>query len=134
MTCVLLVDSDLSAGGAIRSVLEMEGFEVVLADSAPSAIKAIETSAFDAVVIDVRKPGDEGLDTIKATHEIAPTLPIIAIASRKNQNSLGPEKDFLSFATEAGAAAGLYKPFTPRDLVTAVATCIDNRGGAPRPN
>jgi DNA-binding response OmpR family regulator len=128
MTCVLVVNRDHSASGAIRSLLELEGFEVVVADGGHSGVKAIETSAFDAVIIDVFVPRVDGLDTIKAVHERAPTVPIIAIAPRKFHDCLGPESDFLRFATDLGAAVGLYKPFMPRELITAVATCVDHKG------
>ena len=66
----------------------------------------------------------DGLDAIKALHERAPTVPIIALASRKFRDCLGPEQDFQSLATRHGAARCLNKPFMPRDLVTAVATCV----------
>jgi DNA-binding NtrC family response regulator len=82
---------------------------------------------FDAVIIGVFVPRADGLDTTKAVHERAPTVPIIAIAPRKFRECLGPESDLLSVAATAGAAVGLYKPFMPRDLITAVATCVDQR-------
>jgi len=127
MTCVLVVDGDRSASAAIQALLELEGFEVVVADGGHSGLRAIESSAFDAVIIDVLVPWVDGLDAIKAVHERAPMVPIIAIAPHKFRDCLGPERDFLGLATNLGAAAALYKPFMPRDLVTAVATCIDDR-------
>jgi DNA-binding NtrC family response regulator len=127
MTCVLVVEGDRSASAAIQALLELEGFEVVIADGGLSGLLAIESSAFDAVIIDVLVPRVDGLDTIRALHERAPMVPIIAIASHKFRDCLGPERDFLGLATNLGAAAALYKPFMPRDLVTAVATCVDDR-------
>ena len=115
MTCVLVVDGDRSARAAIQALLELEGFEVVVADGGLSGLLAIESSASDALIIDV------------LVHERAPMVPIIVIAPRKFRDCLGPERDFLGLATNLGAAAALYKPFMPRDLVTAVATCVDDR-------
>jgi DNA-binding response OmpR family regulator len=132
VTCVLLVDSDRSASAAIRALLELEGFEVVVANSDHSGVKAIESSVFDAVIIDV--PRADGLDAIKVLHERAPMVPIIAIAPRKISNCLGPERDFVGLATKLGASASLYKPFMPRELITAVASCIEDRGRVPQPN
>jgi DNA-binding response OmpR family regulator len=126
LTCVLVVDGDHAARAAIQAVLELEGFEVVFADGGCSGMRAIESSAFDAVIIDV-VPRLDGLDTIKALHAKAPMVPIIAIAARKFHDCLGPERDLLGLASNFGAAAALYKPFMPRDLITAVATCIDHR-------
>jgi DNA-binding response OmpR family regulator len=128
MTCVLVVAVDQSASTAIRTLLEMEGFEVVIASGDHSGLRAIESSVFDAVIIDVFVPRIEGLDAVKAVHAQAPTVPIIAIAPRKFHDCLGPQQDFLGLATDVGAAVGLYKPFMPRELITAVATCVDARG------
>jgi DNA-binding NtrC family response regulator len=113
MTSVLVVDRDHSARTAICSLLELEGFEVVVADGGHSGVQAVESAMFDAVIIGVFVPHVDGLDNIKAVHERAPTVPIIAIAPRKFHDCLGPDSDFLSFATTAGAAVGLYKPFMP---------------------
>jgi DNA-binding response OmpR family regulator len=134
MTCVLVVDGDSSASSAIRTVLELEGFEVVVADGNGSGLKAIETANFDAVIIDVFVPKAEGLDPIRTVHERAPMVPIIAIAPRKFRDCLGPEQDFLDMASRLGAACCLYKPLMPRDLITAVATCVGDRSHWPRPN
>jgi DNA-binding response OmpR family regulator len=132
MTCILVVHADRAASDAIRAVLELEGFEVVVADSSHSGVNAAESSVFDAAIIDVFVPRLDGLDTIKAVHELAPTMPIIAIAPRKFHDCLGPESDFLEIAADLGAAVGLYKPFMPRDLITAVATCVDGTDRARR--
>jgi DNA-binding NtrC family response regulator len=132
MTCVLVVDGDHSARSALRELLELEGFEVVVADGDDSGVNAVESSVFDAVIIHVFVPRADGLDTIKTVHERAPTLPIIAIAPRKFHDCLGPERDFLCLATHLGASVGLYKPFMPRELITAVASCIEERGRVQR--
>ena len=125
MTSVLVVDGDTSARAAIRDVLELEGFEVVLADG--DGLKAIESADFDAVIIDVFVPKAEGLDPIRTLRERAPMVPIIALASRKFRDCLGPEQDFLDMASHLGATHCLYKPLMPRDLISAVATCVGKR-------
>jgi DNA-binding response OmpR family regulator len=124
VTCVLVIDGDRSARTAIQTLLEMEGFEVVTADGNRCGIRAIETSLFDAVIVDVIVPRVEGLDAIKALHDFAPIVPIIAIAPRKFRHCLGPDRDFLGMATALGAGCCLYKPFMPRDLITAVIKCV----------
>jgi CheY-like chemotaxis protein len=131
LTSVLVVDGDTAARTAIRDVLELEGFEVVLADG--DGLKAIESSDFDAVIIDLFVPKAEGLEPIRALHERAPMVPIIALASGRFRDCLGSGQDFLDMATRLGAARGLYKPLMPRDLISAVATCVGRRG-APGPH
>jgi DNA-binding response OmpR family regulator len=127
MTCVLVIDGDRTARAAITALLETEGFEVAVADDSEAGRRAAEASGFDAVIIDIAAPRVDGLDSIKALREQAPTVPIIAIAPIRFRNCLGPDRDFLAAATDLGAAIGLYKPFMPRDLITAVVTCIGER-------
>ena len=127
MTSILVVDGDTAARTAIRDVLELEGFEVVLAEGEGPGLKAIESADFDAVIIDLFVPGAEGLEPVKTLHERAPTVPIIALASRKFRDCLGPGQDFLGMASRLGAAHCLYKPLMPRELISAVATCVGKR-------
>ena len=127
MTSILVVDGDTAARTAIRDVLELEGFEVVLAEGEGPGLKAIESADFDAVIIDLFVPKAEGLEPIRTLHERAPMVPIIALAPRKFRDCLGPGQDFLDMASHLGAAHCLYKPLMPRDLISAVATCVGSR-------
>ena len=133
MTAILVIDGDGSARAAIQALLEMEGFEVVGVENDRAGIKGTrKTSLFEAAIVDISTPRIEGLDAIKTLNGIAPTVPIVAIAPRKFRDCLGQEQDFLDMATRLGAAAGLYKPFMPRDLITVIATCIDATGRTQR--
>jgi DNA-binding NtrC family response regulator len=132
MTTILVIEGDGSARAAIQALLEMEGFEVMGVENDLAGIKALETSLFEAAIVNIFTPGIEGLGAIKTLTNIAPMVPIVAIAPRKFCNCLGQEQDFLDMATRLGAAAGLYKPFMPRDLITVIATCIDATGRTQR--
>src|SRR5947207_1436457 len=44
LSCVLVVNGDHSSSTAIRALLELEGFEVVVADGSHSGLKAFESS------------------------------------------------------------------------------------------
>ncbi len=65
MTSVLVVDDDEASRTAIRRVLEAEGFEVTAAASGYSAVTALETTLFDAVIFDAAAPGLEGLAPVR---------------------------------------------------------------------
>jgi DNA-binding NtrC family response regulator len=132
MTTILVIDGDSSARAAIQALLEMEGFEVVGVENDRSGIRALETSLFEAAIVDIFTPRIEGLDAIKTLKNIAPMVPIVALAPQKFRTCLGQETDFLEMAARLGAAAGLYKPFMPRDLITVIATCIDATGRTQR--
>jgi CheY-like chemotaxis protein len=124
MPRILVVDDDMSVRIATRTLLEYEGYEVVVADSGRSGIDAIASTMFDAVIVDIFMPGMDGLETIKAFNRHAPGVPVIAMSGFMFRNSSAPAPDFLSMSTKLGAAYSLHKPFRPRDLLKAIEACL----------
>src|SRR5437667_4246832 len=78
MSRILVVDDDTSVRMAIQTLLEHESYEVVTADSGHGGNEAIKNATFDVVIVDIFMPGMDGLETIRAFHRDAPTVPIIA--------------------------------------------------------
>jgi len=128
MTRVLVVDDDKSVGAAIKTVLEIAGFEVVHALDCMSGIAAIKAADFHIVMVDLFMPGIDGLETINAFRQIMPGVPIIAISGFMPRDGHGRAPDFLGMATKLGANCGLAKPFRPRDLMAAVESCLGGAG------
>src|SRR5215510_10100224 len=120
MSRILVVDDDTAIRTVIKTVLEHEGFDVVLAEDGRSGIAAIQTDQFDVVIMDIFMPGMDGLETIRLFNRYAPAVPVIAISGFLFRDSSGPAPDFLSMATKLGAAYSLHKPFRPRDLLRVV--------------
>src|SRR3954471_13835565 len=58
---VLVVDDDSSVRALLREYLQGHGFEVAEADSGPQMRERIEHELPDAVLLDVRLPGEDGL-------------------------------------------------------------------------
>ncbi len=138
MPRILVVDDDMSVRIATQTLLEHEGYEVVVADSGRSGIDAIAGTLFDAVIVDIFMPGMDGLETIKAFNRHAPGVPVIAMSGFMFRNSSAPAPDFLSMSTKLGAAYSLHKPFRPRDLLKAIEACLGGsispvRDGVPQP-
>jgi DNA-binding response OmpR family regulator len=125
MTRVLVIEDDLSVGAAIQMMLDREGCEAVHATDAHVGKKAFESSSFDLVIVDIFMPGISGLKTIAGFRQRAPTVPILAMSGFRFRDLMDPSLDFLRLAAEAGAAACLRKPFTPRELMAAVYASLD---------
>jgi signal transduction histidine kinase len=60
---VLVVDDFELNARQVASVLEREGYEVVIADSGPSALSAFRRSPTDVVLLDALMPGMDGFET-----------------------------------------------------------------------
>lgn len=122
MARVLVIDDNDAVRQTVKSMLEHEGIEVIVADNGRSGVETLEGAAFDLAIVDLFMPGMDGIETIKALHQRRPSLPIIAISG---SSRLGSQPDFLTMATKLGAAHGLSKPFGRQELMAAVRTCLD---------
>jgi CheY-like chemotaxis protein len=124
MPRILVVDDDPLICSSIRSWLGAGGFEVVLADGGLSGLRAVEEGVFDVMVVDIFMPGMNGFESIRAFHQRAPNVPIIAISGLMFRDHHAPAPDFLRMALNLGAAYCLRKPFKPRELMTAIEQCL----------
>jgi CheY-like chemotaxis protein len=120
---VLVVDDDPMVCVAIEVCLQRQGFDVTLADGGDSGMRAIETTTFDVMLIDVFMPHMRGFEAIRMFHERAPHIPIIAMSGYAFANA-DRAPDFLRMTIELGAAHCLRKPFTPQALLTSVNECL----------
>ncbi|MBI3553919.1 MAG: response regulator [Elusimicrobia bacterium] len=118
MKRILVVDDEPSTGALAAEYLRLSGFETVLCEDAESALKIIASeSRFDLIVLDKRMPGMSGLDLCAALKKDPATasLPVILLSA-----SVSPSLT----ASEAGVSVCLSKPFSPKDLVSAVSRLL----------
>ncbi len=74
---ILLVDDERSIRDTLRMTLEYEGYDVSDVDSGMKAIKQIDDIRPDAVILDVKMSGLDGMETLerlKATHAHIPVI------------------------------------------------------------
>jgi DNA-binding response OmpR family regulator len=110
---VLVVDDDPVLSSLISRGLQGAGYAVTSAADGNKAISALETSTFDAVVIDIIMPDREGVETII---EIRARWPHIKIIAMSGGGRMDPDM-FLDLAGTFGAGAVLKKPFRLHELV-----------------
>ncbi|MDP2214629.1 response regulator [Phenylobacterium sp.] len=119
---ILLVDDDVSLLQAIAAILDLEGFESVLCESAPSVVEFLRNLPISLVIIDIFMPDQDGMETIRAIREQWPQLPIIAMSG--GWRSINPET-ILETARALGAQGALEKPFDRAALVEAVRRALN---------
>lgn len=66
---VLVVDDEAEACGLLRAFLGKEGYAAATANSGYEALEKMADGAFDAVVLDIRMPGIDGIETLKLIRE-----------------------------------------------------------------
>ncbi len=106
---VLIVDDEPNLRESLREYLALEGFTCSLAEDGPSALQALSREVFDAVVLDLRLPGMDGLAVLEALRAQGPNLPVIMMSAH------GQIPDAVG-AMRLGAVDFLVKPFNPEEL------------------
>jgi two-component system, OmpR family, phosphate regulon response regulator OmpR len=121
---LLVVDDDARLRSLLQRYLSANGFRVTAAADALEARALIKNFAFDALVLDVMMPGENGFDLaadIRTQHDV----PILMLTAR------GESKDRIQ-GFERGADDYLAKPFEPRELGLRLSALIRRtRGNAP---
>jgi two-component system response regulator CpxR len=105
---ILLADDDQELAQLLRDFLTRDGFDVVLAHDADTAIAAARNETFDALVLDVMMPGRSGLDVLRELRREAAT-PVLMLTA------LGEDIDRI-LGLELGADDYIPKPCNPREL------------------
>ena len=119
---VLLVDDDLDVLGANARFLRVSGHEVIVAESAASALERLETERVDLVVTDLRMPDLDGLAFARRARESRPLLPIVFFSG------FARVPDVVA-AMKLGAIDFLEKPIEPDLLLEAIENLILSRRG-----
>jgi hypothetical protein len=124
---VLVVDDMAMNRDIAGSFLAAAGHRPVLADSGAQAVAAAANSDFDAVLMDVRMPGMDGLEAtrrIRALTGPRGQVPVVALTAQSFADQVQACKD-------AGMDTHLAKPFELDALQAALSEAIGRRRAAP---
>jgi two-component system alkaline phosphatase synthesis response regulator PhoP len=115
MPKILVVDDEENICELIAYNLKKEGYDVAVAHDGVSALKALEGSEFELIVLDVMLPQLNGIEVCKRVrgNPKFAFMPIIMLSAK------GEEIDKV-LGLEFGADDYVTKPFSPRELVARV--------------
>jgi len=86
MTAILMVDDEpIHRELAQRFLQPLPDLEVFCADSGEEALRLIERHTLDLILTDLRMPGMNGLDLVRAVQEDYPYLPVILMTGYGNE-------------------------------------------------
>src|SRR4051812_17523326 len=111
MKHVLLIDDEEAVCWALERALKREGHGVAVAPSAERGLELARRQRPDAIVLDVRLPGMDGLTALGRFRDVAPGVPVLVITAFGDLPTVVK-------AVESGAFDYLTKPF---DLSQALA-------------
>jgi signal transduction histidine kinase len=122
MRKILLIDDDYDLLQLLRSYLQEQGFEVVLASGGRQGIASALDGPPDVVLCDLNMPGMDGYEVLAEFHrqELLADIPFIILTG------LGEPVD-VRRGMNLGADDYLVKPFDPSEVLKAILARLERR-------
>src|SRR6187455_1912904 len=117
---ILVIDDEAAIRDSMRMILEYEDYEFTGAGSGPDGVAAVRRDPPDVVVLDIKMPGMNGLETLAEIRKIDESLPVAMISGH------GTITDAMQ-ATRLGAFDFIEKPFTSERVLVTVAKGLEVR-------
>jgi two-component system, OmpR family, response regulator MprA len=122
---ILVVDDERAVRESLRRALELEGYEIELAEDGQEALVRLQAYAEpDAVILDVLMPGLDGLEVCRRLRDNGSRLPVLMLTARDAvENRVA--------GLDAGADDYVTKPFSLEELLARVRALLRRTTGAP---
>jgi len=117
---ILVVDDESIVLESCKRVLE-GCFEVIPARSADAALEVIRREPVGVILLDIKMPGKDGMSLLREVKEKWPNIPVIVMSGYATNETVEQ-------VSRTEAATFIAKPFTPDELVEAVAKVIEKEG------
>ena len=117
---VLVVDDELDFLETIVKRLEVRDIKATGVDSGPKALDLLDKEDFDVVVLDVKMPGMDGVETLVEMKKRKPQLPVVMLTGHATVESgiQGMKK---------GAFAYVMKPVALDELLDKLQKAFDRK-------
>lgn len=109
---ILVIDDEVAVNNNIRKILAKKGYQVDQATTKEEALEKIQAKPYLLVLLDLKIPGVQGLELLKAVRDMNPETRVIIITGYAS----------IETAVESarlGAIGYVPKPFTPNEIRTA---------------
>jgi two-component system response regulator MprA len=108
---ILVVDDERAVRESLRRALELEGYEIELAEDGGRALDVLDRDGEpDAVVLDVLMPGVDGLEVCRRIRRRGSRIPVLMLTARA-------EVENRVAGLDAGADDYVPKPFALEELL-----------------
>ena len=110
---ILIVDDEVGMRETLSDILEDMGYHVAIAADGYEAIEKVKDNYFDVILMDVKMPGMDGVDTFREIKRISPETAVVMMTAYAAD-------DRLRDAMSEGAYGVLYKPLDMQKMVRLV--------------
>lgn len=121
---VLVVEDDKRISNFIKTVLEANNYDVIVAQTGAEAYSMVTSQCPDVVILDLGLPDMDGMKILQGVREWS-AMPVIVVSARTH------ERDKVE-ALDLGADDYITKPFGTSELLARIRTAIRHtRSGIP---
>lgn len=121
---VLVVEDDKRISNFIKTVLEANNYDVIVAQTGAEAYSMVTSQCPDVVILDLGLPDMDGMKILQGVREWS-SMPVIVVSARTH------ERDKVG-ALDLGADDYITKPFGTSELLARIRTAIRHtRSGIP---
>lgn len=106
---ILAVDDEAIVLDSFRRILVLEGYDVDTVETGPEALNLVQRHDYDFVFTDLKMPGMDGVEVVKAVKHLRPDVDVVVITGYAT----------IETAVETmkhGASEYVQKPFTAEEL------------------
>ncbi|UCG06268.1 MAG: sigma-54-dependent Fis family transcriptional regulator [Desulfobacterales bacterium] len=118
MSDILVIDDDDQLRKSFHKLLTEEGYRAESAASGEEGLKILQKKTPDLIILDVRLPGMNGLETFQAIHTVEPKVPVIIMTA------YGTTETAIE-ATKMGAFDYILKPFEIPDMLDIIRQALE---------
>lgn len=117
---ILIVEDEQALAQGLKFNFEQEGYEVLLADNGPSALRIFQTAdpRIDLIILDLMLPGMSGYEICSAIRGLDKLVPIIILSAR----TLVEDR---MHAFDVGTDQYITKPFALPELLNRVKNLLE---------
>ena len=109
---ILIVDDEINIRMTLKDILEDEGYQTCVAGTGEKAITLAAKENVDMIILDVKLPGIDGIETFKKIHQNKPELDVLMISGHSDISTAVN-------AVKLGAYDFLEKPLSMIKILTA---------------
>jgi two-component system, NtrC family, nitrogen regulation response regulator NtrX len=117
---ILVIDDEPAIRDSLKMILEYEDYDFIGAASGPDGVASVRREGPDLVLLDIKMPGMNGLETLAEIRKLDEALPVAMISGH------GTITDAMQ-ATRLGAFDFIEKPFTSERVLVTVAKGLEVR-------
>jgi CheY-like chemotaxis protein len=116
---ILIVDDDLDLARSLALIFKHKGYRTSVAADGLSAIQQVQATPFDLVLMDIKMPGLDGVETYECLKQSHPNLAVILMTGFADEERV-------QAGLHAGALHVLTKPLNIDRALALIQTALEN--------